>query len=176
MASCGSGESPQGEIMKTTKLEEQIAAIQRMSRSELRALWLATFGEEPRSGNNVWMRKRLCWGIQAQQLGGLSEAAKKRIEELTPLALASMPWGFRSFPERDTAVSLVERGRSALTPGTVLTRKYKGKTIVVTVRDNGKFEYGGAIYGSLSAVAKAVTGSHWNGNLFFGISGRRKTA
>jgi hypothetical protein len=53
-------------------------------------------------------------------------------------------------------------------PGTVLTRQYKGHKIVVTVLENG-FEYEGEVYRSLSAVAKAVTGSHWSGNLFFGL-------
>ena len=53
-------------------------------------------------------------------------------------------------------------------PGTVLTRKYKGGTVQVKVLPSG-FEYQGQTYGSLSAVAKAVTGSHCNGFLFFGL-------
>ena len=60
-------------------------------------------------------------------------------------------------------------------PGTILTRSYKTKTIVVTVKNNG-FEYDGSIYRSLTAVAKKVTGSHWNGKHFFGLTGRRKSA
>jgi hypothetical protein len=52
-------------------------------------------------------------------------------------------------------------------PGTVLTREYKGKLIQVEVLEDGYFEYEGVKYRSLSAVAKAVTGSHWNGYLFF---------
>ncbi len=59
-------------------------------------------------------------------------------------------------------------------PGTILTRQYKGHAIQVTVRDNG-FEYLGEVYGSLSAVAKAITGSHWNGNYFFGLGAGRKS-
>lgn len=56
-------------------------------------------------------------------------------------------------------------------PGTVLARPYKGRMITVTVRDpRNSFEYEGEVYRSLSAVAKAVTGSHWSGNLFFGIA------
>ena len=58
-------------------------------------------------------------------------------------------------------------------PGTVLTRPYKGRTITATVLDDG-FEYEGEVYRSLSAVAKAVTGSHWSGNYFFGLKGRSK--
>src|SRR2546426_8153727 len=87
-------------------IEERLEALQRMTTAELKAEWRAVFGEDPRSGNVPWMRRRLAWGVQAQVLGGLSEAAKQRIEELTPLALASMPWGHRSFPERNAPVSL----------------------------------------------------------------------
>ena len=54
-------------------------------------------------------------------------------------------------------------------PGTVLTRKYRGRLIEVTVLPKG-FEWEGEVYRSLSAVAKAVTGSHWNGFLFFGLN------
>jgi hypothetical protein len=53
-------------------------------------------------------------------------------------------------------------------PGALLTRDYKGRRIVVRVLPKG-FEYGGEVYRSLSAIAQKVTGSHWNGWLFFGI-------
>ena len=158
-----------------TDLSERIEAIQRMGRGELRTLWRETFGEEPRSGNVQWMRKRLCWAVQAAVLGGLSGAAKQRIEELTPAALAWLPWGFRSFPSGNAPVASVERGR--LAPGSILTRKYKDRTIVVTVRENG-FEYDGAIYRSLTAIAENVTGAHWSGTHFFrlGRNGKRDAA
>ena len=55
------------------------------------------------------------------------------------------------------------------TAGTVLTRKYRGRPVEVEVLPAG-FEYEGQVYRSLSAVAKAVTGSHWNGHLFFGLT------
>ena len=51
-------------------------------------------------------------------------------------------------------------------PGAVITREYRGCTIAVTVLDEG-FEYEGAVYRSLTAVAKAITGTHWNGYHFF---------
>jgi hypothetical protein len=57
-------------------------------------------------------------------------------------------------------------------PGTQVTRKYKGRTLVVTVLPDG-FEYDGERYKSLSAVAKAITGSHMNGFRFFGLEGKR---
>lgn len=52
--------------------------------------------------------------------------------------------------------------------GTIITKDYKGTRIVVLVRADG-FEWDGRVYRSLSAVANAATGNHWNGNRFFGI-------
>ena len=58
--------------------------------------------------------------------------------------------------------------------GTIMRRDYKGRTILVTVLDKG-FEFEGESFRSLSAVAQAVTGSHWNGRLFFGLTGKEKS-
>jgi hypothetical protein len=59
--------------------------------------------------------------------------------------------------------------------GTLLTRKYKGRTLQVKVATDG-FEFEGEMYKSLSAIAKAVTGSHWNGYHFFGLAKRGKVS
>ena len=56
-----------------------------------------------------------------------------------------------------------------LRPGTILTRRYKGRTLTVEVLEHG-FAYEGQVYRSLSAVAKAVTGSHCSGHFFFGLT------
>ena len=158
------------------KIEERLAALASMSTAELRREWRAVFGEDPRSGNVPWMRKRLAGAIQAQAYGGLSEAAQRRIDELAPVALAWMPIGRRAFPGRNDTVSPAERGRAALKPGTTITRRYKGRTLVASVREDG-VEFDGSIYTSLTAAAKAATGSHWNGPLFWlGRARDRKSA
>jgi hypothetical protein len=64
--------------------------------------------------------------------------------------------------------SLTPQASSLPLAGACLRRPYKGREIVVHVRPRG-FEYEGAIYRSLSGVAKAITGTHWNGYHFFGI-------
>ncbi len=53
--------------------------------------------------------------------------------------------------------------------GARLVRLWKGGRCEVAVQDDGRYEYGGEVYSSLSAVAKAITGTHWNGKLFFGV-------
>jgi hypothetical protein len=68
----------------------------------------------------------------------------------------------------DAAV-IPPRDRRLPPPGSVLARPYRGQTVHVRVLDDG-FEYAGAVYGSLSAAARAVTGSHCNGFLFFRLT------
>jgi hypothetical protein len=58
-------------------------------------------------------------------------------------------------------------------PGTVLTREYRGEVHQVTVLEEG-FEYRGKVFRSLSGIAKEITGTHWSGNLFFGLRKRGK--
>jgi hypothetical protein len=62
------------------------------------------------------------------------------------------------------------QSNARLMPGTILTRVYKGETLQVRVLTEG-FEFEGNRYTSLSAVAQAITGAHWNGRLFFGLVG-----
>ena len=152
----------------------RIRAIQAMSVAELREEWRRVTGEEPRSFNQAWLWRRLAWAIQAKEYGGLSERAERRLEELSVHAEAWMPLGKSAFkglppvpptqPARDPRLP---------TPGTVLTRPYRGKTIAVTVLEDG-FEFEGGRYRSLTAVAKAVTGGHWNGFDFFGLRHRKE--
>ena len=66
----------------------------------------------------------------------------------------------------------VQRDERVPPPGTILTRPFKGREHRVTVLPNG-FEHDGEVYRSLSAVAHAITGSHWNGLLFFGLNKER---
>ena len=58
--------------------------------------------------------------------------------------------------------------------GTRLIREYQGVEHCVTVRDDD-FEYQGRPYKSLSAIARAITGTQWNGVVFFGLKSRART-
>lgn len=152
----------------------RIDALRQMTVSELQAEWRSTMNEEPRSRNKTWMFRRLCWAIQAEMYGGLSERAKRRIEELIPIAERWMPLGRRALERKLSPTPIPKRDPRLPRPGTVLTRPYKGRTLAVTVLEDG-FEFDGRKYPSLTAIAKAVTGSHWNGMHFFGLK-RRETA
>lgn len=150
-------------------LTARIQALQQMTVAELREEWRRVMGEEPRSYNKAWLWRRLAWAIQAKEFGGLSARAKQRLEELDREAEIYLPLGKRAFQDQGAA-SPVPRIRDHRLPaaGTVITRPYRGQTIAVTVLADG-FEYDGRHFESLTAVAKAITGSHWNGMEFFGL-------
>lgn len=151
-------------------LNHQLKALRQCTPAQLRAQYLERFGEPSRSGNKEFLCKRIAWRIQSLAEGGLSERARRRAAELArdadlrmtiprlPPATAQ-PSAPRAFHATASRVPI---------PGTILTRQYKGKLIQVTVLPDG-FEHEGAHYRSLSAIAKQITGTQWNGYLFFGL-------
>ncbi len=151
---------------------KELAALEGMRVAEMRARYAQVFGEETRVGNKVWLVKRIVWRLQALAEGDLSERARRRAAELAQDA------DLRLSPPRvakDAPVPANGNGKASRRipmdsrlplPGTILTRWYKGQTLKVQVLRHG-FEYAGQVYKSLSAAAKAVTGSHTSGYLFF---------
>jgi hypothetical protein len=137
-----------------------------MTVNQLRDKYAQVFGEETRVGNKTWLVKRIIWRLQALAEGDLSERARRRAAELAQDA------DLRLSPPRKKSPASVQKNGSAPVnghlplPGTILTRWYKSQTLKVQVLRHG-FEYDGQVYKSLSAVAKAITGSHTSGFLFF---------
>jgi hypothetical protein len=153
-----------------TDLAVEIAALPRLRVSELRAKFAVVFGEPTPSHNKVWLVKRLAWRLQALAEGGLSERARHRAAELVQeadLRLSAPPDG--TAPSDPAAPVRWPADERLPRPGTILTRRYKGRTLTVEVLDHG-FGFDGQVYRSLSAVAKAVTGSHCSGHFFFGLT------
>lgn len=154
----------------------EIETLEAMTPSDLRERYAAVFGEPSRSNNRRWLVRRIAWRLQALEAGDLSERARARAAELARDAdLRSRPPG--DFAHRGPALGaalrtvsgqVVRRDDRVPVVGTVLVRPYQGTDHRVTVLTNG-FEYGGTVYRSLSAVAYAITGSHWNGYHFFGL-------
>jgi hypothetical protein len=145
----------------------ELAALQRLTVPQLRLRYAEAFGETTNANNRAWLVKKIAWRFQAQAEGGLSERARQRAAELANDA------DLRANPPKDLPLPMPEmpaprpQTDDRLPPaGTVLTRRYKGAVVQVKVLADG-FEYQGQVYPSLSAVAKAITGSHCNGFLFF---------
>src|SRR4051794_37807775 len=149
-----------------------------MGVGQLRERYLEVFGEPSRSGNKAYLFKKLAWRLQSLAEGGLSERAKRRAEELARDAdvRTTVPRPPKTTADAAARTVVLKApvaadGRDRLPiPGTVLTRTYRGTHVAVTVMADGTFDYGGQTYRSLSAIARAVTGSHWNGYLFFGLT------
>ena len=153
-------------------VQRQVDELTDMTIGELRDKYADVFGEPTRSRHKVFLRKRITWGLQARDEGGLSERARRRAEELardTDLRLLAPKSHTEVRPFKPT------RDRRLPMPGTVITREYKGESIAVTVLDQG-FEYRGEMYRSLSAVARAITGTRWNGMAFWGLTKKEKRA
>lgn len=158
------------------KVAKEVAAMERMTVDQLRAKYADVFGEGTNSRHKQWLVKRIIWRMQAHAEGDLSERARQRAMELASDAdLRSTPPRQRKPPpdadERTVTVAATIRPDAALMPGMALKRQYKGRTVRVTVLADG-FEHEGERYKSLTAVAKAVTGLHWNGYHFFGLRGK----
>ena len=159
-----------------TDVAKELAALQRMTPAQLREKYVAVFGEATATKNRTWLVRRIAWRLQMLAEGDLSERARQRAAELARDA------DLRVIPPRETsAPAPAPTGRTVTRevqpatdnrlppPGSVITRKYKGAVVQVKVLADG-FEYAGERYASLSAVAKAVTGSHCNGFLFFRLN------
>ncbi|HEY7312891.1 MAG TPA: DUF2924 domain-containing protein [Gemmataceae bacterium] len=156
----------------TLNVGKEIAALQRLTVKELRVRYAEAFGECTNANNRDWLIKRIVWRVQALAEGGLSERARRRAAELANDAdLRLSPPKVKAVPTEATGRTMtgVLAGKAderLPMPGTIITRVYKGQTLQVRILAKG-FEYAGEVYKSLSAVAKAVTGSHCNGYAFF---------
>ncbi len=169
--------TPKNQADIARKIEE----LNDLTVNQLQKKWEETWNEPCRSRNKDFLRKRIAWRIQALASGGLSQRALERARELADETLLRVRPPRQvpgPSPESETETSAfvpTSSEPSRPMPGAILTREYRGRKLVVSVLEDG-FEFEGAVYKSLSAVAKAATGAHWNGWLFFGLRKPAKEA
>ena len=155
----------------TRSIPAQIRALQSTPAAELVVRYRARFGTQPASTRHSWLFRRLAWQLQADAHGGLSDRAQQRLDTLMAELPPPPPAGQ---PKRGTPVPGIKR-QGVLLPGTILERDYKGRTVRVTVLDDGSVECDGMRYASLTALAKAITGAaSINGKLWFGLTKRSR--
>jgi hypothetical protein len=157
-----------------------VAAIEQLRSLNVIALrkkYQHLFGDQSRSSNKQYLFRRIAWRLQANAEGGLSERACHRAVQIADEAdlRTRAPKGFLS--AQVSAASTVEHAqaqRDGRLPasGSLLTRRLNDRQIVVKVLAEG-FEFESRHYRSLSAIAREVTGTRWNGLLFFGLTERR---
>jgi hypothetical protein len=149
-------------------IHHDLAALQRLTVKQLRTRYAAVYGEGTAASNRAWLVKRIAYRLQVLAEGDLSERARRRAAALANDADLRLypPRAERAAAEPEVTPPPVPKDGRLPPPGTVLARPYRGETLQVRVLDDG-FEFQGRVYPSLSAVAKAATGSHCNGYLFF---------
>jgi hypothetical protein len=137
----------------------RVLALPGCARSELEEQWRSVWGTEPpRHASREFLIRAVAYGIQVQAFGGLDA------KTLQLLHKANRANGARPKPQR-----------SRLGKGSKLFREWHGETHEVLVLDEG-YAWRGETYPSLSAIARAITGAHWNGWAFFGLKRPTKEA
>jgi hypothetical protein len=137
----------------------QIAALKSMPVAALKGRWRELFDTEPPPYNRRFLESRLAYRIQELAYGGLKPEAVERLAALAEQLDGKPARRARSAKDRPIA-------------GTRLVRDWKGVEHSVTVRDDG-YEYHGRPFKSLSAIARLITGTRWNGWIFFGLKNQR---
>ena len=152
-------------------IEQELAAMRRLTVHELRARYVELFGEPPRSKHKDHLVRRIAWRIQALKEGDLPEKARRRAAQLARDADLRLSVPRKARNGTPTVIRRDSRDQRLPMPGAVLVRQYHGEVLEVKVLPKG-FEYDGQIFGSLTAVTKQITGKHWNGFHFFGLCKR----
>ena len=138
----------------------RLAALKTATTPELKAQWRELFETEPPPFNRRYLESRLAYRIQELTYGGLKPETIRRLRDLAD--------------DLDGKDNGKRRGRRDIMPiaGTRLLREWQGVEQIVTVTADG-FEWQGRPYKSLSAIARAITGTRWNGWVFFGLKNHR---
>jgi hypothetical protein len=143
------------------EMDRQIAVLVDRSTYELRLAWRQLYCSEPPRGlSRDLLIRALANQLQERTHGGASRALRRRLH---------------------TLAGEFERGGASFDPallpktGTTLVRHWGGRGHTVLVREDG-FEYHGQRYRSLSMIADRITGAHWSGPRFFGLTKQAGTS
>jgi hypothetical protein len=158
MPSCNSN-APENRMTTHDPIPARLAALKTTPTPDLKKQWRDLFESEPPPFNRRYLESRIAYRIQELSLGGLKPETIRRLERLGE--------------ELDGGDRKKSRIRADTIPiaGTRLIREWLGVEHVVTVTTDG-FEWHGRPYKSLSAIARAITGTRWNGLIFFGLKRR----
>ena len=169
----GAGEAsvpPVPSSSEREKLEAAVASLSGLNADQLRLQWRNHLGGIPPAHLPGWLLARvLAYRIQAAAFGDLDRAILRRLREMNGEALESgqaPPFATRG-PTTRAGVGLKS--------GALVVREWNGRIERVMVLDEG-YAWNGGVYRSLSQVAKAITGTNWNGHRFFGLRGVRNDA
>jgi Protein of unknown function (DUF2924) len=141
----------------------RLAALKTQPIADVKQQWRELFDKEPPPFNRRYLESRLAYRIQELAFGGLKPDTVKRLEALAEEIELEHSRGRRRPATNQPVI------------GTQLVREWQGVEHRVTVTSDG-FVHEGKPYKSLSAIARAITGTRWNGWLFFGLKNQRGRA
>ena len=145
-------------------MTEAIEELQDLSREELIKKWKKLFKtNSPQHARKEFLIKHIVWELQAKEQGGYSSQSKKQLDKLAD-KLAKK----QEVNENDIKESCKQALTLEIKAGTKLIREYKDEKHEVIALDKG-FKYKDKVYKSLSAIANEITGTQWNGKIFFGV-------
>ena len=145
--------------VSTHPIETELSTLSELTLADLRTAWASWFNaERPPIRSRDILLLLFAWRIQADAIGGLDAVTERKLRDIAKAL------------ERDG--SYEPKIRRDLSSGLVLTREWKGVIHKVTVTASG-FQHLGKQYGSLSDIARTITGTRWSGPRFFGLEQKR---
>lgn len=143
----------------TASVSAQIAALPMLAMADLWALWDRHFPRRPKHLNRSYLESRLAYRMQEVAYGGVTAGIRRMLVEA----------GAKHSKITHRATSRGRGVQQHLVPGTTLIREWDEREFRVVVTPEGQYDLDGKLFRSLSAVAKHITGTHWNGPRFFGL-------
>ena len=128
------------------ELAREVGRLSDLPRAALRDEWRRCLGSEPPNVSRGLLGLALAWELQARVHGGLSKDAQRVLRD-----------------------GRAGRTRGSPTPGTRYVREWRGEAQIVSVAPDGAVVWKEQRFTSLSAAARAITGTRWSGPAFFGI-------
>ena len=146
---------PKPQEAKPQKMVDEIAALAKMSHTDLRIAWRRLFrAYPPKFLRRNFLEMGVAWKLQEKAFGGYSAATKRQLTELAQTLEAKS--------------DIAKTRRVRLKPGARLIREWRGETQEVLVTEDG-FLWRGENWRSLSVIAREMTGTRWSGPRFFGL-------
>ena len=144
----------------------RLAELDTMTTEDLRAQWSMLYNQDPPRFKRQFLIKHLAYRIQEIAYGGLGDDTCRRMDELLDDA------GYDALG-RKVNKAVRRANKNTIVPGAIIKREWHGEQHEVIALAGGGFEYRGMPFRSLSAVARAITGTRWSGPLFFGLRGEK---
>ena len=151
----------------TDPLDAEIAGLRNLSLEDLRRRWRNETGKQaPDHLPKFLLLRMLAYRLQADVFGDLDRDSREFLDEIADAVTQEKAGGTDLGSGPNIIVPRVKSRR--LKPGTVLVREHEGTLHRVTILEKG-FGWNGMVHDSLSAIAKSITGTAWNGPRFFGL-------